>query len=48
MENYFTAIDLTKGFNQVSLKKSSSELAAFSAHRGHYQFKGLSFGLKNC
>ena len=44
----FTAIDLTSGFHQVPLEKSSREFTAFSARRGHYQFKRLSFGLKNC
>lgn len=39
--SYFTTLDL------VPLDSESSECIAFSTTRNHYQFKRLSFGLKN-
>ena len=45
---FFTSLDLTSGFHQIPLEESSREYTAFSVKRGHYQFKRLSFGLKNC
>ena len=44
---YFTVIDMTKGFYQVPLHPDSRELTAFSTTQNHYQYKRLSFGLKN-
>lgn len=44
---YFTTLDLGKGYYQVPLHSDSSECTAFSTSRNHYQFKQLSFGLKN-
>ena len=45
---YFTSLDLTSGFHQIPLDESSREYTAFSTQHNHYQFKRLSFGLKNC
>lgn len=44
---FFTKIDLVKGYYQVKLDDESKPLTAFSTSTGHYQFKRLSFGLKN-
>ena len=45
--NYFTSLDLIRGYYQVPLDDSSRELTAFATSRSHYQFKRLSFGLRN-
>ena len=45
--NYFTKIDLTKGYYQVPISEKSRPYTAFSTLSGQYQFKRLSFGLKN-
>ena len=44
---YFTSLDLVKGYYQVPLHPDSYEYTAFSTARNHYHFKRLSFGLKN-
>ena len=44
---YFTKLDITKGYYHVPLEKESRKYTAFSTHQNHYQFKTLSFGLKN-
>jgi hypothetical protein len=44
---YFTTFDLVKGYYQLPLDPESRELTAFSTPRAHWQFKRLSFGLKN-
>ena len=44
---YFTSLDLVRGYYQVPLAKPSQEITAFSTTRSHYEFKRLSFGLKN-
>ena len=44
---YFTSLDLVKGYYQVPLDKHSKQFTAFSTPRAHWQFKRLSFGLRN-
>ena len=44
---YFTKLDLIKGYYQILMDDESKELTAFSTSRNQYQFKRLSFGLKN-
>ena len=44
---YFTKLDVTKGYYHVPLEEGSRKYTAFSTHQNHYQFKTLSFGLKN-
>jgi len=44
---YFTKLDCVKGYYQVELDKDSREYTAFSTKHNHYQFKRVSFGLKN-
>ena len=45
--NYFTKIDLTKGYYQIPIERNSRPITSFSTHHNQYQFKRLSFGLKN-
>lgn len=44
---YFTSLDLIRGYYQIPLEKDSREVTAFSTSRNHYQFKRLPFGLRN-
>uniref|UniRef100_A0A1B6H681 RNA-directed DNA polymerase n=1 Tax=Homalodisca liturata TaxID=320908 RepID=A0A1B6H681_9HEMI len=43
--NYYSVIDLTKSFYQISLAKESQELTTFSVPFGSYSFKRIPFGL---
>ena len=45
--HYFTQIDLTKGYWQVSMKSNQKHKTAFLAPNGLYQFTVMSFGLIN-
>ena len=44
---YFTKIDLVRGYYQVPIHEQSQKYTAFSTVQSQYQFKRLSFGLKN-
>ena len=44
---FFSTLDLVKGYYQIPLEQASRELTAFSTPSNHFQFKRLSFGLKN-
>ena len=44
---YFTTIDLVRGYYQMEVKEDSREFTAFSTSRGHWQYKRMPFGLKN-
>ena len=44
---YFTILDLTKGYYQVPIHPDSRPITAFSTQNQQYQFRRLSFGLKN-
>ena len=44
---YFTSLDLVRGYYQLPMAEESKKLTAFSTAFGHWQFKRLSFGLKN-
>lgn len=44
---YFTCLDLVRGYYQLPLHEDSKKFTAFSTAYGHWQFKRLSFGLKN-
>ena len=46
-KRYFTSLDLVRGYYQMTIDPESREYTAFSTARGHWQFKRLSFGLKN-
>lgn len=45
--NYFTTLDLTKGFYQIEVNPEDMEKTAFTTHNGHYEFVRMPFGLKN-
>jgi len=44
---YFTTLDLARGFYQVELDEKSRAKSAFSTEDGHYEFLRMPFGLKN-
>jgi hypothetical protein len=44
---YFSKLDLVKGYYQIPLDSDSRQYTAFSTPHNHYQFKRLAFGLKN-
>ncbi len=45
--NWFTTIDLEKGFFQIPLAPDDREKTAFSTHQGLFQFTVMPFGLRN-
>lgn len=45
--NYFTTLDLTKGFHQIEVDPADQEKTAFSTLSGHYEWLRMPFGLKN-
>lgn len=44
---YFTTLDLAKGFHQILLKDEDQKKTAFSTPFGHYEYIRMPFGLKN-
>ena len=44
---YFTKLDLIKGYYQVPIHPDSRQFTSFSTPQQQYQFKRLSFGLRN-
>jgi len=44
---YFTTIDLAKGFHQIEMDPKSIPKTAFSTKHGHYEYTRMPFGLKN-
>ena len=45
--NFFTRLDLVRGYYQLPVDEKSRPYTAFSTQRNHWQFKRLSFGLRN-
>lgn len=45
--NYFSTLDLTKGFYQIEVEPKDREKTAFTTHNGHFEFVRMPFGLKN-
>jgi hypothetical protein len=44
---FITKLDMTKGYWQIPMHPESVPLTAFVTPKGHYQWKYMSFGLKN-
>ena len=44
---YFTKVDLVRGYYQVHVDEGSRDVTSFSTTRNRYRFKRLPFGLKN-
>ena len=44
---YFSTMDVVRGFYHLQLHPSSREVTAFASPRGHWQFRRLPFGLRN-
>lgn len=44
---YFTTLDLAKGFHQILVDEKDRNKTAFSTPQGHYEFVRMPFGLKN-
>ena len=44
---YFTTLDLAKGFHQILVDEMDRAKTAFSTPQGHYEYKQMPFGLKN-
>ena len=45
--NFFSKLDLTKGYYQIPIHEDSRPITSFSTQHNQYQFKRLSFGLRN-
>lgn len=43
---YFTTLDLAKGFHQIEIDGRDTHKTAFSVENGHYEFLRMPFGLK--
>lgn len=44
---YFTTLDLAKGFHQILVNEEDRKKTAFSTPQGHYEYIRMPFGLKN-
>ena len=44
---YFTRLDLVKSYYQIPIDQNSRPYTAFATPKNHWQFKRLSFGLRN-
>ncbi|GFY51050.1 retrovirus-related Pol polyprotein from transposon 17.6 [Trichonephila inaurata madagascariensis] len=46
-DRFISVLDLTKGYWQIPMKDEAKPLTAFVTHSRHYQWKVMSFGMKN-
>ena len=46
-DNFFTKLDLSKGYWQIPVERKSRHLTAFTTQKGSYQFKKMPFGMVN-
>ena len=46
-DQYFTKIDLAKGYWQIPVEEESKPMTSFSTHNVSYQFRMMPFGLAN-
>ena len=44
---YFSRLDLVKSYYQIPIDENSHQYTSFSTQKNHWQFKRLSFGLRN-
>ena len=44
---YFSKLDLNKGYHQLELEESSRQITTFATHEGLYRFKRLCFGINS-
>lgn len=47
MAQYFTTLDLAKGFHQILVREEDRKKTAFSTPFGHFEYLRMPFGLKN-
>jgi len=46
-DQYFSTLDVTKGYWQIPMTDEDKEYVAFVTHKGLHQFKVMQFGLVN-
>ena len=44
---FFSALNLSSGFHQISMEPNSKKYTGFSTPDGHFQYRRMPFGLKN-
>jgi len=45
--NYFTCLDMVKGYHQIELAPGEGRKTALSMKQGHWEYRRLPFGLKS-